>query len=253
MPIPDLPVLGWVVLALAALLVGIAKTSIGGMGALAVAGFALFLPTRESTAAVLLVLLVGDVVAVSTYRRSVDWRMLRRLLPSVLPGIALGALLIGVVDDDAMALAIALTLAVAVVVQVVMRLRPAAAPRGEPHLSATIATGVAGGFTTMVANAAGPVMALYLLAARVDKLAFVGTNAWFFLLVNLAKVPFAAGLGLFPATTLTLTLFLIPAVLLGTWIGRLLVHRLSQAWFERLALLATAIAVVVLLVEALRT
>ena len=88
-----IPPIGWVVLGLSALVVGIAKASIGGVAALSVAGFALFIPTRESTAAVLILLLVGDVVAVTLYRRSADLAMLRRLLPSVLPGIVLGALL----------------------------------------------------------------------------------------------------------------------------------------------------------------
>ncbi|HLS25873.1 MAG TPA: sulfite exporter TauE/SafE family protein, partial [Beutenbergiaceae bacterium] len=74
----EFSLIGWVVLVSAALAVGIAKTSIGGLGALAVAGFAMFIPARESTAAVLLILIIGDLVAVGLYRRSADWSMLRR-------------------------------------------------------------------------------------------------------------------------------------------------------------------------------
>lgn len=254
MPIPDLPLLGWVVLAASAFVIGVAKTSIGGMGALAVAGFAMFLPAKESTAAVLLLLLVGDVVAVTTHRRSADWRMLRRLLPAVLPGIALGAALMRVIDNRTMTLVIAACILGAVALQLWMRQRAVAhpePPRSEPATSATIGAGVAAGFTTMVANAAGPVTSLYLLAARVDKMRFVGTSAWFYLLVNTSKVPFSAALGLFPATTLSLTLILMPVVLVGTAAGRWLLKRMDQRSFERWTLAASLFAGAALLLRAL--
>lgn len=248
----DLTLLAWVVLAASALVVGIAKTSIGGMGALAVGGFALVMPAKESTAAVLLLLIIGDVVAVTAYRRNADWAMLRRLLPAVVPGIVLGALLMTVVDDHTMTLVIAGCILAALALQIAMRRRPTAGlpPSGHPHLSATIAAGSAAGFTTMVANAAGPVMALYLLAARVDKARFVGTNAWFFLLVNLAKLPFSAGPGLLPTSTLTLTLVLAPVVLVGTWFGRRLLRVIDQRLFERLTMAAAGVAAALLLVRA---
>lgn len=254
----EFSMLGWVVLGVSALAVGIAKTSIGGLGALAVAGFALFIPARESTAAVLLVLIIGDLVAVALYRRSADWAMLRRLLPAVLPGIILGAIIMAFIDDRAMTLLIAGCILVALGIQIVMRHRQGPTVTGEahagpvaPHVSATIGTGLAAGFTTMVANAAGPVMALYLLAVRADKMRFVGTTAWYFLIVNVAKVPFSAGLGLLTTTTLWLTLALAPAVLVGTWLGRTFLRRLPQHRFEHLTLAASLLAGVLLLVRGL--
>src|SRR4029078_10404491 len=50
-------------------------------------------------------------------------------------------------------------------------------------------TGIAAGFTTMTANAAGPIMVVYFLAIGMPKLEFIGTGAWFFMLVNAFKVP----------------------------------------------------------------
>jgi uncharacterized membrane protein YfcA len=88
--LPDWTLLQWAALAFGAALVGFAKTAIGGVGSIAVAIFALVLPARESTGAVLALLLVGDVVAVVLYRRHADWGLLLRLLPSVLPGLVLG-------------------------------------------------------------------------------------------------------------------------------------------------------------------
>lgn len=257
----EIPPIGWLVLGLSALVIGVAKASIGGVAALSVAGFALFIPTRESTAAVLILLLVGDLVAVGLYRRSADLAMLRRLLPSVLPGIVLGALLINVVDDRTLTIVIALCILAALGVQLWLRRRPAPPaadasgatglpPAGSPHLAATLGAGAAAGFATMIANAAGPVMAAYLLAARVDKARFVGTNAWFFLLVNAAKVPFSAGLGLFPPSTLQLTLVLVPVVLLGAWFGRKLLRAIDQRRFELLTASASLVAAAALLARA---
>ena len=97
-PVEPLSVPG-LVLALAAVVIGLSKTSVGGFAALAVAAFAVYLPTKESTAAVVLLLLIGDVVGVARYRKAASWPLLRRLLPSVLPGVAVGAVFLRVVDD----------------------------------------------------------------------------------------------------------------------------------------------------------
>lgn len=250
MPVDLLSPVG-AVLALAALVLGISKTSVGGFGAVAVAAFALVMPAKESTAAVLLLLILGDVIAVWRYRRNCDWTLLRRLLPSVLPGVVLGAGFIAVVDDHLLRRSIGVILTVLVLIQLWLRWRQRgqALPPGEPRRLASIAAGSAAGFTTMAANAAGPVMTLYLLAARVDKRAFVGTNAWFFLLVNLSKTPFSAALGLFPASTFALTAALASFVLLGTWIGTRIVHRLTQSQFDLLAMVASALAAFALVIR----
>lgn len=247
----EFTVVGWAILLISALFVGISKTSIGGLGALAVAGFALVIPARESTAAVLLVLIIGDIVAVVSYRRNADWSMLRRLLPAVLPGVIAGAILMAFIDDRAMTILIALCILVALAIQIVMRRNPTSSTEPvTPSTTATVGTGLAAGFTTMVANAAGPIMALYLLAARVNKMAFVGTAAWYFLIVNVSKVPFSIGLGLLTWDTVVLTAILIPVVLIGTWMGRRFLHLLPQLRFEQLTLAASVIAGAVLLIRA---
>ncbi len=253
MPVAPLSLAG-LVLALAAVVIGVSKTSVGGFATLAVAAFASYLPAKESTAAVLLLLIVGDLVAVARYRHDASWGLLRRLLPSVLPGVALGAAFMSVVDDHTLRRSIGLLLTGMVLLQLLRR-RPRrtdtgasrAPDGGGPGLLAAVAAGTTAGFTTMTANAAGPVMTLYLLASRVDKRAFVGTNAWFFMLVNLSKTPFSFALGLFPTSTLLMTAALAPFVLAGTWLGSRLVPRLSQSAFDTTALIASAVAAATLL------
>ncbi|MGE6736992.1 TSUP family transporter, partial [Streptomyces sp. NPDC059900] len=99
--------------------------------------------------------------------------------------------------------------------------------------------GVLGGFTTMVANAGGPVMSMYLLSAGFRKLSFLGTSAWFFLIVNTSKVPFSVGLGLIDRHSLLLDAALVLFVVPGALIGKAAVHRINQRLFEQLVIGAT--------------
>ncbi|MBC7550218.1 MAG: sulfite exporter TauE/SafE family protein, partial [Cellulomonas sp.] len=106
----------------------------------------------------------------------------------------------------------------------------------------TTTYGVLAGFTTMVANAGGPVMSLYFLAARFSVNQFLGTAAWFFLAVNLAKSPFSISLGLISAESLRLDLVLAPAVVVGALVGRRLARRINQTLFDRLILALTILS-----------
>lgn len=237
-----------VLFAVAALLIGFAKTSIGGVATISVAIFAALMPARESTAAVLLVLIVGDLVAVWHYRRDCDWSLLRNLIPAVLPGLVLGALFLRVVDDTILRRTIGVTIIVLALLQLALRLRPQAMSSPVVHgRPVAVGAGLGAGFTTMTANAAGAVMTLYLVARGVDKRRFLGTGAWFFLGVNLCKVPFSAALGLLTTASLTRAIALVPAVVAGGLLGIVTVRRISQARFEQVVLAASGLAAVALL------
>ena len=94
----------------------------------------------------------------------------------------------------------------------------------------------------MVANAAGPIFGLYLLSLALPKEQMVGTSAWFFLIVNVLKLPFSASLGLLHAPSLKLDLMLCPLVVLGTLTGRQLLSKIPQKHFETLLLGSAALA-----------
>lgn len=236
-------------LGVAALLIGYAKTAIGGLASISIAIFASVMPARESTAAILLLLIVGDIVAVWHYRRDADLSLLKRLIPAVLPGLVLGALFLAVVDDTVLRRSIGGLLLVLAGLQLALRSRsPDTTAVGESHVAA-IGTGLGAGFATMTANAAGAVMTLYLVAQGVEKRRFLGTGALFFFGVNLCKVPFSAGLGLFGAQTLTRTALLAPLVVIGAWAGLHTARRLSQARFDQAVLAATVVSALALVLR----
>ncbi len=237
----SLPLGGWVVLAFCALLIGFSKTALGGLALVAVVLTSQVVATKDSTAVVLVMLLVGDLVATWTYRHDVDWRLIGRLIPPVLVGIAAGALFLNWVDGPTLKR----TMGVILLVLLVIGLWPDKLAAHRPSVG--LAYGGLAGFTTMVANGGGPPMSLYLLARKYDKLRFLGTTAWFFFMVNLIKVPFSMVNGILRPETALLGAVLAPLVLVGTWIGRSTIKRINQATFEKLVTAFVAVAAVYLL------
>lgn len=236
-------------LAAASALVGFSKTAVSGANTISLAVFAAVLPARESTGVLLPILIAGDVLAVLTYRRHAHWPTLLRLFPAVAVGVVAGTLFMLWADDAAVRTSIGAILVFMAGVTMWRRRRPEAAEEpgagdGPPTTAERLKArsyGVLGGFTTMVANAGGPVMSLYLLSAGFRKLGFLGTSASFFLIVNVSKVPFSVGLGLIDGRSLLLDACMLLFVLPGAWIGRKCVDRINQLLFERLVLAATVL------------
>jgi len=242
----------WALAAAGAFIAGLSKTGIAGLGILCVAIFTNLLPAKQATGLVLPLLIVGDVYAVATYRRHTVWRHLWRLFPWTAAGVLLGTFALGRLNDAAVRPLIGGIILAMLALQGLRRWS-ARGGRDDAVLAAAapawlaVAAGILAGFTTQVANAAGPVMILYLLAMRLPKLEFIGTGAVFFLCLNLFKAPFMAGLGMITPASLTANLLLAPAVLAGAVAGRWLVQRINQQWFESLVLSLTLVAGVKLL------
>ncbi|GGV07928.1 UPF0721 transmembrane protein [Streptomyces filipinensis] len=239
---------GFAALAFAALLVGFSKTAVSGANTVSLAVFAAVLPTRASTGVLLPVLIAGDVLAVLTYRRHAHWPTLWRLFPAVAAGVVAGTLFLMWADDGIVRTSIGAILLLMAGVTLWRRRRENSGRAEAPDPVTTRAGrakarsyGVLGGFTTMVANAGGPVMSLYLLSAGFRKLGFLGTSAFFFLIVNVSKLPFSAGLGLIDGRSLlldaALAVFVVPGALFGTWA----VNRINQRLFEQLVIAATIV------------
>ena len=236
----------WGLVVFGALLIGVSKTGIAGLGVLAVAIYANILPARQSTGIILPMLICADVVAVAAYRRHAVWSHLWPMFPWVVVGVVTGYFTMGRINDAQVRHGIGAILLVMVALHFWRRQRTGNEP--VPHtLWFSALTGVLAGFTTMLANAAGPVMILYMLAVGLPKMEFLGTGAWYFLIVNLFKVPFSCQLGLITPGTLQFNALLVPVVIAGALLGRLVVKHINQVWFETLALVLTLLAGVRLL------
>jgi len=253
--VPHLDLAQWAALCVGAAFAGFSKTAIGGAGVLAAALFALVLPARESTGLLLPLLICGDVIGVTIYRRRANWRLIGRLMPWVLAGIAAGVAFLAVVrSNDAVRTSIGVMILVVLAAQFLVggRLKEHLVPHADhvtlAQRTAAALAGIGVGFATMVANSAGAIMTVYLLLSGVVMLEFLGTGAWFFFIVNLLKLPFSIRLGLVHPTSLGLDLALAPALGVGAMIGVALIKRIRPQHFERVALGMAALSAVFLLI-----
>jgi len=242
--------LQWVCAVLGALMVGIAKAGIMGLSLLSVALFTHVFPSKQATGLVLPLLIFGDFVAVLAYRAHTQWRYLWRLMPWTAAGVVLGYVALGHISDQSTRTLIGVIIVSLCVLgywrrYLTVQAPDAAAPK---HWAVAAAIGVVAGFITLIANAAGPLMAIYLVAMRLPKMQFVGTAAVFFMVLNLFKVPFMVKLGLITAQSFEFNLMLAPAVLIGAFAGRWLLIRINQQLFEKLVLAFSAIAGLLLIV-----
>jgi hypothetical protein len=214
----------------AAFFTGFSKSGMPGMGILVPILAAAAMPARLSTGFILPVFIEGDCVAVGYWRRKVGWPRLVRILPWAALGILLGYFLMGVLSE-----AIFKPMLGAIIVAIVcLDLGRRAAKvefRAESHFLAAV-MGIIAGALTMIGNAAGPVMTIYLLSMKLPKEEFVGTGAWFYFIINLFKLPFSIALGIVTWATLKTNFELLPLVLLGSLMGVLAMKRMSQNLFN---------------------
>lgn len=230
-----------------ALLTGMAKTGVHGAGMLSVPLLAMVFGGQISSGVLLPMLIMADVFGVWYYHRHASWQHLKILFPWAAVGVVLGTVLGKYIDDSVFKVIMASTIVVSVVIMIWLeRMSPDRIPKQK---SFAIATGVAGGFTSMVGNLAGSVMSVYLLSVRLPKNAFIGTTAWFFLVVNWFKVLFHVfAWETISWNTVLLDLLTLPVILLGAWLGIILVRQLSDTLYRWFIIGMTLIAAIAMLV-----
>ena len=238
---PDLAVWQWLLGLFCALMVGVAKTGMPGGAILVPALMVLTVGDARYAAAWLApILSTGDIFAVVYWRRHADARKLLSLIPWVVLGMAGGAFALSL-SEHLLRRIIGVIVLLMLAVSILRRRNPS----GDVGAAAWL-FGIAAGFATTVANAAAPVMNMYLLSRRLPKEQFIATGAWFFFVVNLTKVPIYAGYGLFSRSSITFDLLMAPAVICGAFLGFWLIRRLPQRLFEILIITLTAFASVFL-------
>ncbi|MET3507267.1 sulfite exporter TauE/SafE family protein [Halalkalibacter oceani] len=210
-----------VLVGICAIFIGIAKTGLPALTILVVATMASIFPARDSIGISLPMLITADLIAVAYYRHTVHWKTLLRMLPWVLGGLAAGyVLLFFVTVSRPIEIILGLIIISMVSLQIYRAKAGAKWLTNIPQSKLFIGVmGTLAGFTTMIGNAAGPVMAIFLLALALPKNVFIGTGAWFFLAVNLIKVPLYVNLDLITGETFLFYLWFIPIILLGSLIG----------------------------------
>lgn len=258
--IPGFSALQWTLVIVSCVCFGISKTGLTGISMAAVPLFALIFGAKASTGVILPLLCFADLIAVIYYRRHAEWKYVLALLPWALAGFVLALAVDHFISSDRgfkLLMGICIIASLAVMFWNDYRAKKAKGAEGEAALDTaqpgssqwySALFGILGGFSTMIGNTAGPILSIYLLSMRLPKESFVGTAAWFFLILNYLKIFPQAFLwhNISPAT-LKFDLLMIPCILIGIWLGILFVKKVSDAQY-RLAVYVLTLASALLLI-----
>ena len=264
--------LTYLAVAVAAVLFGIDKSLASGAGLLSIATLTAVMPAHQATGLTLLMAICADWSAIWAYRGNVSVKSLVRLLPFVVAGIVGGIVFLYTAGDMQMRRTIGIILGVFVAMYFISQARKrlgkddgnAEAPQRATSSAQAdqsngssarllswvkrIVCGVLAGFTTMVANAAGPVTAIFFLSENLPVMRFLGTTAWFYFIVNLIKLPISIHLGMITWQGFLSMAWTIPLIIVTVFIGRAIAKRVNQETFTKLIYVLAVVAVVRLLV-----
>ena len=238
-------------MAVCAFLVGISKTGIPGLGILPVPLMAAILPAKASVGVLLPMLIFADLFAAGYYRRHAQWKHIIALMPWTLLGIIAGYFAMDKVNDTQLKPIIGAIVLAMLILKFLQDRRKTLGDSQSISLTGQWAfvamLGFFAGLTTMMANAAGPIMIIYLLSTGLAKTEFVGTGAWFFFIVNWVKVPFNIKLSLITPDSLKLDATLFPLIVIGAVTGILILKHIPQKLFRIVVMILAAAAAIKLL------
>ena len=230
-----------------AFLIGMSKTGVAGVALFTIPIMAIIFGGKDSSGLMLPLLVMADLFAVTYYRRHVNWSYLVKLFPSAAVGVILATLIGNYIDDQLFRSVMGIIIFVSLAIMLWME---TANKNAIPdYMWFAILMGLLGGFTSMIGNLAAAVMALYLLSMRLPKNEYIETGAWFFLAVNVFKVPFHV----FAWHTISLNSFylnvaLLPIIALGAFVGIRIVRIIPEKQYRWLILAATGIAAIIMVI-----
>ncbi len=245
--IESLTFIQWVMLGICSICIGMSKTGVQGMMLMIVPLMAITFGAKESTGVILPMLCMADIIAVAYYKRIADWRIVAHLLPTAIIGFFVAIAVDSFIPSGKFRQLMGWTLILALGVMLWSEIFGKENKWSRKWWYAAI-FGLLGGFTTMIGNAAGPVMSVYLLSMRKEKMEYIGINAWFFLVINLLKIPIQAFVwDNICGESLLLNIMTLPVIGIGALIGIKIVKLFSEKVFRRFIQVVTILSVILMI------
>ena len=236
----------WGLILLAAFFIGLSKAGLKGIDMMNVTIMAIVFGSKASTGIVLPLLCIADIIAVSYYHRHAQWNHFWKLIPWMAIGILVGVYVGKDMNEAVFRKIMAVIIIVTVAIMIAMEMRKN--PLIPTNKLFVANMGLAAGFTTMLGNLAGAFSNIYFLAMRMSKNDFIGTAAWIFLVINLFKLPFQVFLWKnITLESLYTDLLLLPAMLIGFWVGLRIVSKIKDDNYRKVVIVLTFLGAIVLL------
>lgn len=222
----------WILVSVAAFCIGVSKAGFSGISLISVFILADLIGAKQSLGFALPMLILADLMVYPAFRKYASWKSVWLLTWPALVGMAVGVTVLGNVDNDTMRKVIGVIILVMSTIQLVSRINPEKFFAIACTRRFGFFCGTAGGVATVLANAAGPILQIYMVSRRMEKMELIGVGARFFLVINLLKLPLSAGLDLITPEGLLTNLILAPAIAAGVFGGHRLIKVISQKVFE---------------------
>ena len=244
----DFSIVQWLLLAVCGLFIGMSKVGVPGISMIVVPILAFIFGGKASTGVLLPILMMADLFGVGYYHRHAQWKFLFKLLPWAFAGVGIALWVGEVVDDEWFKNIMAILVFASIALMLWKDRRKTDNIFPDTWWFAAL-MGVFGGFATMIGNVAGPIFAIYLLAMHLPKNSFIGTGAWFFLIINFSKFPLHVFVWkTIDRSTLTLDIIVLPAIALGAFLGVTLVKKISDKTYRTAVIVVTALSAFLLLI-----
>jgi uncharacterized membrane protein YfcA len=230
-----------------ALVLGMAKAGLSGLGLAIIPVMALIFGAKESTGVILPMLITADIMAVIYYRRNAVWKHIFRILPWVAVGIITALIIGNLINNNQFRVVMISVVWIMLILMIVNDLRKKNETKiPDNHFFGSF-IGIAGGFSTMIGNSAGPVFTLYFLAMRLPKKEFIGTSAWLYLIMNTGKLPLQALVWKnITLNSLMLDLIAVPVIAAGMFLGINIVKLLPEHFYRYFVIITTLVSSVLL-------
>ena len=242
-----LSIFQWLAIGLAGFLLGASKSGIKGIGIVIILILAFIFGEKESTGVLLPMLIVADILAVIYYNKHVQWKYIIKLMPFMIVGVLVGVWFGNDISEVLFKRIMAIIIILSVLVMIYTENRKTSIPNNKLF---AYSSGFLAGFASMIGNLAGPIADVYFLAIRLPKNEFIGTGAWLFFIINVFKLPFHIFVwNTINVETLVLNSVLIPALIIGFFVGAYIVKLISNVNYRRFIFIVTAIGGIILLLR----
>ncbi|WP_036192319.1 sulfite exporter TauE/SafE family protein [Marinobacterium lacunae] len=226
-------------LSIAALITGLSKFSVGGMGMLIAPILLTTFPAHTVLGILLPIYLITDVMVVLSYRTNIDWGVILKIIPAQLIGMTLASLLMANMSLDFLPKLIGFMIIFMILIGFWIEYHNTNFMKRKSSIHGT---GLIAGIVAMTANAGGPFISLILLEQNLKKVSYVSTRAWCFLFIDIGKIPLIISLGYINTDTIKISIQSIPALLLGSLIGFILLRNIKTKHFKWIIRILSALA-----------